>query len=170
MIKKLTTQSILITLALSIGSVQAKPKEKVSLLKSQHTCTSKDSPQNALACAIYFEARSDGPKGMLYVGNVILNRRGHNDYPDKVAKVVYQKHQFSYISKRGMKVYDKKSWKEATDVAKKLLSTSEEKRRLHDPSRGAIFFIKKGRKPYWSRKMIKTTSYKSHIFYREKSK
>ncbi len=170
MIKKVTTPALILTLALSIGSVQAKPKEKVSILKSQHTCTIRDSPQNALACAIYFEARSDGPKGMLYVAHVILNRRGHSEYPDKVSKVVYQKHQFSYISKRGMKIYDQKSWKEATDIAKKLLSTSEEKRRLQDPTKGAIYFTKRNTKRSWMKNKIKTVEYKSHKFFKDKIK
>lgn len=164
MIKNIT---LAITLALSIGSVQAKPKEKVRV---QHVCTSKDSPEDSLACAMFFEARSDGFNGMLYVGNVILNRRGHSQYPDKVSKVVYQRHQFSYISSKRIKVYDDKSWKMAKQAAQKLLSMPEQKRRLTDPTKGAIMFIKKGRKAYWTKKYIKTVTYKTHTFYREKVK
>lgn len=164
MIKRIT---LAIIFGLFMGNAQAKPKERP---KTYHICTSSDTPENILACAIYFEARSEGEKGMEYVGNVILNRRNHEQYPSKLSKVVYQKHQFSYISKRGIRVQDKMSWDLAKKISRKLLSTSTEKRRLTDGTKGAIMFAKKGRKPYWAKKYQRSASYGKHIFYREKSK
>lgn len=164
MIKNVT---LAVIFGLFISNAQAKPKEKT---KTYHICTSRDSPEETLACAMYAEARSDKEKGMLYVGNVILNRKNHEDYPSKISKVVYQKHQFSYISKRGLRVRDKESWNEALKISKKLLTTPPEKRRLTDPTKGSIFFHKKGKKPYWAKSYQKTVSYGKHIFYRDKSK
>jgi len=42
------------------------------------------SEQKCLAEAIYFEARDQGPLGMLAVGVVIQNRVDHPNYPDTV--------------------------------------------------------------------------------------
>lgn len=151
---------------LIMGNAQAKPKEKA---RTYHICTSADTPQNILACAMYFEARSEGEKGMTYVGNVIMNRRNHDEYPSKMSKVVYQKHQFSYVRKR-LKIQDKDSWNKAQRIAAKLLSTSDEKRRLTDGTKGAIMFAKKGRKVYWTKNYVKTASYGKHNFYRERAK
>lgn len=153
-------------LGLFIGPVHAKPKEKP---RTYHVCTAADTPENILACAMYFEARSEGEKGMNYVGNVILNRRNHDEYPSKIKKVVYQKHQFSYVRSK-LKVQDKISWDLAQKVSKRLLSLSEEKRRLTDPSKGAIFFSKAGKRTPWAKSYQKTVSYGKHNFYRERKK
>lgn len=163
MIKKMT---LAVLFGLIVGNAQAKPKERP---RTYHVCTSADTPQNILACAMYFEARSEGEKGMTYVGNVIMNRRNHDEYPSKMSKVVYQKHQFSYVRKR-LKVQDKISWDAAQRAAGKLLSMSDEKRRLTDPTKGAIMFVKKGRRAYWIKKYVRTTSYGKHVFYRERTK
>lgn len=163
MLKKLTVTFLVLC---SLGTANAKVKERA---RTYHTCTSADTPQNILACAMYFEARSEGEKGMTYVGNVIMNRRNHDEYPSKMSKVVYQKHQFSYVRKR-LKVQDKISWDAAQHAAGKLLSMSDEKRRLTDPTKGAIMFVKKGRKAYWIKKYVRTTSYGKHVFYRERTK
>ena len=149
---------------LIMGNAQAKPKEKA---RTYHICTSTDTPQNILACAMYFEARSEGEKGMTYVGNVIMNRRNHDEYPSKMSKVVYQKHQFSYVRKR-LKIQDKDSWNKAQRIALKLLSTSDEKRRLTDPTKGAIYFTKKSTKRYWQRDKVLTAKYGKHVFYKDK--
>lgn len=163
MIKKIT---LAVLFGLMMGNAQAKPKERP---KTYHVCTSSDTPQNILSCAMYFEARSEGQKGMAYVGNVILNRRSHDEYPSKMSKVVYQKHQFSYVRKR-LKIQDKDSWALAQKIARKLLSMSDEKRRLTDPSKGAIFFTRKDIKRSWAKHYQRTASYGKHVFYRERVK
>lgn len=166
MIKKV---SFVVLLALSIGSVQAKapkPKERV---KTYHICSKNDKAVDLFACSLYAEARGEKEKGMMLVGNVILNRMSHGDYPKKLRKVIYQKHQFSYISKRPLKIHDKESWQLAKKVATKLLSTPDEKRRLTDKTKGAIFYHKKGRKPYWAKSYVRTLVYKNHVFYKERN-
>lgn len=155
-----------VVFGLFVNSAQAKPKERE---KTYHVCTSSDTPENILACAMYWEARGEKEKGMVYVGNVILNRSEHDNYPSKIKNVVYQKAQFSYIRKR-LKIHDKKSWDIAKKVAKELLSQQPEKRRLTDPTKGATMFVKKGRKVYWTKWYQKTVSYGKHDFYRERIK
>ena len=41
-----------------------------------------------LAMALYYEARSEGPDGMLAVAEVIINRVQHPEFPGTVGEVV----------------------------------------------------------------------------------
>ncbi len=51
-----------------------------------------DSTQiQCLALAIYFEARGETSRGKAGVGYVVLNRVGHDKYPDSICGVVHQK-------------------------------------------------------------------------------
>lgn len=50
----------------------------------------------ALACNIYFEAHTEGYKGMLAVATVTMNRVGSPHYPDTVREVVWAWKQFSW--------------------------------------------------------------------------
>lgn len=107
------------------------------------------------------------------VGNVILNRANHENYPSKIKKVVYQKNQFSYLNgKKSVKVYEKDAWEDAKRLATFLILLEKENpdlRTLHDPSNGAIFYLKKGTKVKWLKSMKRVARYKDHVFYQEKS-
>ncbi len=43
-----------------------------------------------LALALYWEAKAEGPEGMLAVASVVLNRVAHPEFPDTVCGVVKQ--------------------------------------------------------------------------------
>ncbi|MGH6921343.1 MAG: cell wall hydrolase, partial [Geminicoccaceae bacterium] len=48
------------------------------------------SAEHCLALAMYWEAQSEGPDGMLAVAAVVLNRVAHPEFPDTVCGVVRQ--------------------------------------------------------------------------------
>lgn len=137
--------------------------------KVYHTCSPRDSPEDVLACAIYSEARSEGWKGMWAVGNVILNRRNHKNYPTKIKKVVYQKGQFTYTKQRKILVTDKESWVLAKKASKSLILLEKNFHNLRcslDPTGGSIFFYKKGVEPRWMKVQYeKKLTYRRHVFY-----
>lgn len=160
MIKNIT---LAIALALSIGSVQAKPKEKVRV---QHVCTSKDSPEDSLACLIYREARGEGETGMKLIANVVNNRVKSSKYSNLTNKVIFQKGQFTHSRSR-LKVTDQKSWILAKQLAKKQLSCMKGDGICKDRIYGATFFYT-GSKPYWAKGMTVTLKYKKHTFLKEK--
>lgn len=120
---------------------------------------------------MYAEARGQGEVGMLMVGNVILNRKNHSDYPSKIKNVVYQKSQFSYIDTNPVKVYEEDSWEKAKTLAKFLILLDKKNpslRVLHDPTNSAIFYVKRGTKASWLKSMKRVAKYKDHVFYIEK--
>lgn len=167
MLKKLPM--ILLTAILALQNAAASTSTKD---KPLHTCTKKDSTTLILACSMYAEARGEGEKGMLMVGNVILNRKNHEDYPSKIKKVVYQKNQFSYLTGSPVRVYEKDTWNKAKNLAKFLILLENEDpslRVLHDRTKGAIFYVKKGTRVAWLKSMKKVASYKDHDFYVPKS-
>lgn len=51
-----------------------------------------------LACCVEAEAGNQGLIGKKYVVDVILNRVDHEDFPDNITDVIYQKNQFSVVS------------------------------------------------------------------------
>lgn len=55
--------------------------------------TQKDEAE--LARIVYWEARGESEMGQLAVANVVLNRVRHENWPDTITGVIYQKHQFT---------------------------------------------------------------------------
>lgn len=53
-----------------------------------------------LTVAIYYEARGEPIEGQAAVGQVILNRVQHPDFPDNVCDVVFEPNQFSFYDGR----------------------------------------------------------------------
>lgn len=51
-----------------------------------------------LAETIYHEARGEPVLGQMRVVEVVLNRRDHHRWPNTVCDVVYQPHQFEWVS------------------------------------------------------------------------
>lgn len=65
----------------------------------------------ALGRAIYYEARGESLAGKKAVANVIMNRSGHEKFPDNVSDVLSQKGQFPWYRNhalRGKKPFDPK--------------------------------------------------------------
>lgn len=90
-----------------------------------------DDDQIALACNIYWEARTESYEGMMAVVAVTMNRVGSPHYPNTVAEVVWQNKQFSWTHD-GLpdRPRNKVSWSQAMAIAKRFTMPAERKKQL----------------------------------------
>ena len=123
------------------------------------------SAQQCLALAMYWEAKSEGPDGMLAVASVVLNRVAHPEFPDTVCGVVKQGGesppcQFSWWcdGKSDLPV-EARPWATATRIAERVLRSPPS-----DLTRGALFFHNISVETPWVRE--RTVQIGQHIFYR----
>lgn len=65
------------------------------------------------------EAKGESEEGQIAVANVVLNRVNHDDFPDTIKDVIFQKNQFSPV--KAKTIYDEPT-PEAVEAAKKALS------------------------------------------------
>jgi spore germination cell wall hydrolase CwlJ-like protein len=70
-----------------------------------------------LAKNIYYEARGEPLRGKLAVAWVTLNRVASGKFRDTICKVVYQKNQFSWTSRRQGKPKEWAMWLESLQLA-----------------------------------------------------
>lgn len=123
--------------------------------------------QSCLALALYWEARSEGRRGMIAVGWTILNRVRNRDFPSTPCTVVHQGGeqppcQFSWwCDGRSDRPRDQQSWRMAQRIASELLLDPPP-----DPTDGSLFFHTTNVKPAWTRSRIKTAEIGTHAFYR----
>lgn len=167
----MTKTTIFVMTLIAPMMCMSKPINKTKV-KVYHVCTKQDSSENALACALYQEARGERFKGMWAVGNVVLNRKNHGNYPDKIRKVLYQKGQFTYTKHKNLKVTDKESWDLAKKASKTLIILNNNFPRLRDfldNTNGSIYFYQKKKEPMWMKQNYdKKLTYRGHVFYADK--
>jgi spore germination cell wall hydrolase CwlJ-like protein len=120
-----------------------------------------------LARSIYWEARGEGTAGMEAIANVVMNRLGHDGFPDTVCGVVKQGSekgdcQFSWwCDSRADGAKDDKSYALAKEISRKALN-----KQLPDRTRGALYFHQRGAKPSWSKTYTKTAKIGKFVFYK----
>ncbi len=123
--------------------------------------------EHCLALAMYWEAKSEGPDGMLAVASVVLNRVAHPEFPDTVCGVVKQGGetppcQFSWwCDGRSDRPTEARAWASATQIAERVLQGTHS-----DLTRGALFFHNTGIESPWARKRQRTVQIGRHVFYR----
>jgi spore germination cell wall hydrolase CwlJ-like protein len=129
---------------------------------------------DAITCVsrtIYWEAKSEGTAGMEAIANVVMNRLGHQGFPDTVCGVVRQGHergacQFSWwCDGRPDDAKENESYVMAKEVARKALN-----RQLPDRTGGALYFHHRKVTPRWSARYIKTASVGDHVFYKPRGR
>lgn len=124
-----------------------------------------------MATAIYFEARGESYRGQVAVGQVVMNRVAHRLYPNTICAVVFQNQskrnacQFSFACDgRPEKVTDNKSWKQAMQIARDVVSGKE-----YLPEVGyATHYHATYVRPHWAPRMTKVTKIGMHVFYQFK--
>lgn len=80
-----------------------------------------------LASTLYFEGRSEGVIGEIFIADVVLNRVESKNFPNDVCSVVKQKNQFSYLwDGKPEKVNDKNAWNQALWVSSWMLSSRKQ--------------------------------------------
>jgi spore germination cell wall hydrolase CwlJ-like protein len=123
------------------------------------------SAQHCLALAMYWEAKSEGPDGMLAVASVVLNRVAHPEFPDTVCGVVKQGGetppcQFSWwCDGKSDRPVEARPWAIATRIAERALRAPPS-----DLTRGALFFHNISIETPWQRE--RTVQIGQHVFYR----
>jgi len=126
-----------------------------------------DDPITCLARTIYWEAKGEGNAGMEAIANVVMNRLGHQGFPDSICDVVTQGRergacQFSWwCDGRADDAEEEKAYARAKDIARKALN-----REVADRTSGALYFHHRKVTPTWAAKYIKTVEIGEHIFYK----
>lgn len=111
-----------------------------------------------LALTVYTEARGEPVAGQQAVALVVMNRSDWTD--SRVCKTIHAKGQFPW-AKPGMKApHDKKAWAHAQKVAHNVLDGD-----VDDFTHGATYFLGKGERPAWRRKMKYVMTVGGHRFY-----
>jgi spore germination cell wall hydrolase CwlJ-like protein len=126
-----------------------------------------DGAITCLSRTIYWEAKGEEAAGMEAIANVVMNRLGHEGFPNTICEVVMQGQeqgscQFSWwCDGRSDNVEEEKSYTIAKEIARKALN-----RQLRDRTNGAMYFHQQELSPGWSAKYIKTVDVGQHVFYK----
>lgn len=125
---------------------------------------------DALVClsrTIYWEAKGGADADMEGVADVVLNRLGHDGYPDTICAVVKQGSekkacQFSWwCDGKADEVKEDDRYAASKEIARKALN-----RQLTDRTRGAMYFHDRNVKPAWASEYIKTAETGKFLFYK----
>jgi spore germination cell wall hydrolase CwlJ-like protein len=132
--------------------------------------TGEESLDDAITClarSIYWEARGEGDAGMEAIANVIMNRTGHEGFPNTICGVVKQGQeqgacQFSWwCDGRSDDATEEEPYSHAKEIARKALN-----RQLKDRTGGALYFHHRKLAPNWSKEYIRTVEVGEHVFYK----
>lgn len=90
-----------------------------------------DDDRIALACNIYWEARTESFEGMMAVVAVTMNRVASNRYANTVHEVVWQRKQFSWTHDGKVdRPRNRVSWNRALQIARRFAVTSAYVRKI----------------------------------------
>ena len=147
------------------------PSETIKKIDAQAVDPVGEGPlDDAITClsrTIYWEARGEGAAGMEAVANVVMNRLGHEGFPNTICKVVMQGReegacQFSWwCDGRSDDAKEDQSYAIAKEIARKALN-----RQLKDRTGGALYFHQRKATPGWSKVYIKTVEVGVFVFYK----
>jgi spore germination cell wall hydrolase CwlJ-like protein len=126
-----------------------------------------DDAITCLARSIYWEAKGRQTREMEAVASVVMNRLGHEGFPDTVCAVVKEGSesrncQFSWwCDGRSDQVREDAEYAVAKEIARMALN-----RTLNDRTLGAMYFHDKTVRPDWAAKYIKTADIGRFRFYK----
>jgi spore germination cell wall hydrolase CwlJ-like protein len=126
-----------------------------------------DDAITCLARTIYWEAKGKDDADTEAVANVVMNRVGHEGFPNTICGVVKQGHeqgacQFSWwCDGRPDDAKEVENYVRAKEIARKALNGQ-----LKDRTGGALYFHHRKVTPNWSKEYIKTVEVGEHIFYK----
>jgi hypothetical protein len=133
-----------------------------ALVEAHASGAPRDSEEECLAGAVYFEAKGEPLKGQLSVAEVILNRAKSGRFPRSACGVVRQHGQFSFVRGGRFPPIARASaaWRKAVAIAHVA------REELADgAARGALFFHAKRVSPGW-RGLTRIAAVGNHVFYR----
>ena len=126
-----------------------------------------DDAITCLARSIYWEARGEEAVSMEAVASVVMNRLGHEGFPNTVCGVVKQGHeqgscQFSWwCDGRPDQATDDESYARAKEIARRALNLQ-----LTDRTGGALYFHHRDVHPSWATEYTKTVAIGEFVFYK----
>lgn len=129
-----------------------------------------DDAITCMARSIYWESKGGKAPDMEAVASVVMNRLGHEGFPDTVCGVVKQGSetgscQFSWwCDGRSDSVQEEARYAIAKEIARKALN-----RQLDDRTRGALYFHDRHVSPDWARGYVKTTETSDFLFYKPRN-
>jgi len=121
-----------------------------------------------LALNLYWEARSEGRRGMIAVAWVVLNRVADPRFPDSVCAVVHQGGETPpcawswWCDGKGDRPRERGSWREAQAIARQMLTEPPP-----DPTAGSLWMHAATMPtPRRWRSLERTVQIGGHVFYR----
>ncbi|MBU4526447.1 MAG: cell wall hydrolase [Desulfomicrobium sp.] len=126
-----------------------------------------DDALTCLARTIYWEARGEETAGIEAIAHVVMNRLGHEGFPDTICEVVMQGSeqgacQFSWwCDGLSDDAQEEEAYFLAKEIARKTLN-----KQLQDRTGGALYFHRKDVTPQWSAEYLRTVVIGRHIFYK----
>ena len=118
-----------------------------------------------LACNIYFEARGEPVRGQLAVAKITLNRASLTNNKRSVCRVVWEKHQFTWTSRRKLKVYEDEAWAKSVDLAALMLRDGDLINVVPVKEGKLLYYHDKALKPKWAKEMTRVAVIGSHAIY-----
>ena len=127
---------------------------------------------------LFFEARSEGQKGMEAVAKVTMNRVKAKGYPPDVCSVVFQKKQFSWTHQQSwstvwnvlngdLRLYSARD-RATYHLAKRIAQKALDGVMVTSIPDDVLWYHTTKVKPSWSKRLKKLKTVGSHIFYKEK--
>ncbi|MFK3815341.1 cell wall hydrolase [Pseudomonas sp. NPDC089407] len=126
-----------------------------------------DDSLTCLARTLYWEAKGADAEDMSAVASVVLNRLGHDGFPDTICGVVKQgveskACQFSWwCDGRSDQVEEAQRYDVAKEIARKALN-----QQLKDPTGGALYFHDRNVHPSWAKAYRRTAQTTHFLFYK----
>ncbi len=126
-----------------------------------------DDALTCLARTIYWEARGEATDSMEAIANVVMNRLGHDGFPDTICRVVKQGHeqgacQFSWwCDGRSDHAREDDPYAIAKEISRKALNLQ-----LTDRTGGALYFHQRTVNPSWAAEYLKTVEIGEFMFYK----
>jgi len=117
--------------------------------------------------AVYYEARSESPRGQAAVAQVVLNRVKHPAFPKTVCGVVFQGAghagcQFSFACDGSMRAHrESEAWNRARSVAARALAGV-----VMVNIGQATHYHTTACQPFWAPQMLRVAQVGAHVFYK----
>ena len=133
--------------------------------KKQQIAAEEQKQLSCLAKNIYHEAAGESFKGKLAVAQVTINRVKHDNFPDKVCDVVYQKTknvcQFSWVCQGKNKIRSQDAYEESLLAARMVLKHNV----AIDKLKNALYYHATYVNPGWDTRKRKVAIIGRHVFY-----
>ncbi len=149
---KLTKTAMLIASLFMLSAAPAVASEKITTT----------SDVECLIKVMNHEAGGEGVRGQKAVGYVVMNRAKSGRFPKTVCGVIYQKSQFTNITRA--RAIPANKYNALKSVANEIVSSYS---KSNDPTLGSLFFHNTHVSPSW-RNLIRRIQIGSHIFYSAK--